>query len=202
MTATLEHSAPMDHRSADLLFRDAHTVYSFTDEPVSQERLDTVYDLMKWGPTAMNLQSLRIVYVRSEEAKARLLPHLAEGNRRKAQSAPVIAILAADTAFHENLPRLLPQAPAAKDGFADATKREETARFNATLQAGYFIVAVRAAGLHAGPMGGFDAAGVDREILGDGPLKSFMVVNIGHPAAGGTFPRNPRLDADEVTSVI
>jgi 3-hydroxypropanoate dehydrogenase len=110
--------------------------------------------------------------------------------------------LAADTRFHENLPSLLPQAPGEKDLFADEERREHAARFNATLQAGYFILAVRAAGLHAGPMGGFDAVGVDHDLLGDGPLKSIMIVNIGHPAEGGTFPRNPRLTSAEVVTTL
>ncbi|MBK9740035.1 MAG: malonic semialdehyde reductase [Actinobacteria bacterium] len=202
MTITLEPTAAIDERTADLLFRDARTVYSFTDQPVSEAQLSEVYDLMKWAPTAMNSQPLRIVLVRSDDARARLLPHLAEGNRPKAASAPIVAILAADTRFHENLPRLLPQAPGAKDLFADEERREHAARFNATLQAGYFILAVRAAGLHAGPMGGFDAVGVDHDLLGDGPLKSIMIVNIGHPAEGGTFPRNPRLTSAEVVTTL
>ena len=133
-----------------------------------------------------------------EAAKARLLPYLAEGNRAKSASAPVVAILAADTDFHEHLPRLAPHARGARDRFADEVQREQTARFNATLQAGYFILAVRAAGLDAGPMGGFDAAGVDRDLLGDGALRSFLVVNIGHVATDGTHPRSPRLERDEV----
>ena len=116
----------------------------------------------------MNTQPLRVVLVATPEAKERLLPHLAEGNRAKAASAPLVAILAADTDFHEHLPRLLPHAPGAKDRFADDERREQAARFNATLQAGYFILAVRAVGLDAGPMGGFDAAGIDRDLLGDG----------------------------------
>ena len=126
------------------------------------------------------------------------MPHLAEGNRPKSDSAPVVAILAADTDFHEYLPRLRPHAPDSKALFADDAKREKTARFNAALQAGYFILAVRAAGLSAGPMGGFDAEGVDRELLGGGSLRSFLVVNIGHAASDGTQSRSPRLDQDEV----
>lgn len=202
MTITLDTPTRIDDTTADLLFRDAHTVYSFADRPVFDGEIEQAYELMKWAPTAMNLQSLRIVLVQTDEAKARLIPHLAEGNRAKAASAPVIAILAADTNFHDNLPRVLPQAPAAKDMFADATVREQTARFNATLQAGYFLIALRAVGLHAGPMGGFDAVGLDADLLKGGPLKSFLVVNIGHPAEGGTFPRNPRLHADEVVTSL
>jgi 3-hydroxypropanoate dehydrogenase len=192
----------IDPRSADLLFREARTAYAFTDEAVTAAQLEVIADLMAFPPTAMNTQPLRVVLVTSDEAKARLLPHVAEGNRAKALSAPVVAILAADTDFHELLPRLLPHAPGARDRFADDAAREQAARFNATLQAGYFILAVRAAGLAAGPMGGFDAAGVDRDLLGDGALRSLLLVNIGHAAPDGTFPRSPRLAGNEVFTTV
>jgi 3-hydroxypropanoate dehydrogenase len=188
----------LDDAAVDLVFRDAHTAYGFTDAPVTPAELERLHDLLRFPPTAMNTQPLRVVLVSTPLAKERLLPYLAERNRAKTASAPLVAILAADTDFHEHLPRLLPHAPNARDLFADDERREQSARFNATLQAGYFILAVRAIGLDAGPMGGFDAAGVDRELLGDGALKSLLVVNIGHAAADGTFPRSPRLERDEV----
>jgi 3-hydroxypropanoate dehydrogenase len=188
--------------SVDDVFRGGHTAYDFTSEPVTPEQLDRIADLIRFPPTAMNIQPLRVVLVRSDEAKARLLPYLARGNQAKSAAAPVVAILAADTNFHDYLPRLAPHAPQARDRFADDQARERTARFNATLQAGYFILAVRAAGLDAGPMGGFDAEGIDRDLLGDGPLKSFMIVNIGHVAPGGTYPRSPRLATHEVFSEL
>ena len=199
MTALLDTTdRALDPRTLDAVFREARTAYHFTDEPVTDEELAVLHDLMRFPPTAMNTQPLRVVLLTDEAAKARLLPYLAEGNRAKSASAPVVAILAADTDFHEQLPRLLPHAPGARDRFADEAQREQAARFNATLQAGYFILAVRAAGLDAGPMGGFDASGVDRDLLGDGALRSFLVVNIGHVATDGTHPRSPRLERDEV----
>ncbi len=201
MTAMLERlddTLTTDSLVVDRIFREGRTAYSFNEDPVTQDQIDRIADLMRFPPTAMNVQPLRVVLVRSDEAKARLLPHLAEGNRAKSASAPVVAILAADTDFHEHLPRLAPHAPGARDRFLDDEARERTARFNASLQAGYFILAVRAVGLDAGPMGGFDAAAIDRDLLGAGSLRSFMVVNIGHVAEGGTFPRSPRLDPSEV----
>ena len=193
---------PLPRRAAandiDRIFRDAHTAYGFTDEPVTVADLDRIHELLAFPPTALNTQPLRVVLLRTEEDKDRLMPYLAEGNRSKAGSAPVVAILAADTDFHEHLPRVLPHLPNAREMFLDDARREEAARFNATLQAGYFILAVRAAGLDAGPMGGFDAEGVDADLLGGGSLRSFLVVNIGHVAPTGTFPRSPRLDRDEV----
>jgi nitroreductase len=202
MTAILDHFVPagpaLDEARADRIFREGRTAYGFTDEPVTDEQLDTIADLMRFPPTAMNMQPLRVVLVSSPEAKARLLPHLAEGNRPKSASAPVVAILAADTDFHETLPRVAPHIRGAREMFADRGAREDAARFNATLQAGYFILAARAAGLDAGPMGGFDRAGLDAEFFGGGPVKSFMVVNLGHVAADGTYPRSPRLEPGEV----
>lgn len=188
----------IDAVAADFVFREARTAYRFTDEPVERAQLDAIHDLLRHPPTAMNTQPLRVRWVRTPEAKALLLPHVAEGNRAKSASAPVVAILAADTGFHEHLPRLLPHAPGSRDRFADAAAREQVARFNATLQAGYFLLAVRAVGLDAGPMGGFDSAAVDRELLGDGALKSFLLVNIGHAAPDGSHPRSPRLEQHEV----
>lgn len=202
MTVTHLDRLAIDDRAADLLFRDAHTTYAFTDEPVSDEQLAEIYDLVRYAPTLMNSQPLRLTFIRTPEAKARLLPHLAPGNRPKAESAPVVAILAADTDFHEHLPRMFPQAPAAKDKFADKAVRAQVANFNAAIQAGYFIVAVRAVGLGAGPMGGFDKDGLDAEFFAGSAQRSILVVNVGHAAEGGTNPRNPRLEHHEAVTVL
>ena len=203
MTAVLTPDAiAIDAHAADLIFREGRTAYAFTDEPVTDEQLATVYDLMRHAPTAMNSQPLRVTFVRSDEAKARLLPHLAEGNRAKSQSAPVVAILAADTDFHENLPRLLPMVPEAKEKFTNDATRTQAAKFNATLQAGYFLLAVRAVGLDAGPMAGFDAAGVDEEFFAGTALRSLLVVNIGHVAEGGNFPRKPHVEFEEAVTLL
>lgn len=205
MTTSTGDLLGIDPGAADTLFRRAHTAYSFTDEPVSDEQLAEIYELLRHAPTAMNSQPLRVVFVRSREGKDRLLPLLAEGNRAKSESAPIVAILAADTDFHENLPVLLPMNPAARDSFAgseNAEKRIQAARFNAALQAGYFILAVRAVGLDAGPMGGFDKAGVDDEFFAGSGLRSLLVVNIGHVAEGGSFPRKPHVPFDEAVKIL
>lgn len=202
MTTASVSPLAIDESAADVLFRDGHTAYSFTDERVSDAQLAEIYELTRHAPTAMNSQPLRVIFVRTPEAKARLLPLLAEGNRAKAESAPVVAILAADTDFHEKLPTLLPMSPNARDSFSDSDKRIAHARFNATLQAGYFILAVRAVGLDAGPMGGFDAAGVDEEFFAGTPLRSLLVVNIGHVADGGNFPRKPHVTFDEAVTLL
>jgi len=181
-----------------LLFRDARTANAFTDEPVTDEQVAAIYDLVKYAPTAMNTQPLRIVLVRDGEPRERLLKHMADGNRDKTANAPLVAILAADTDFHEHLPRTFPHFAGARDLFSDDTAREEAAKFNATLQAGYFFLGVRAAGLAAGPMGGFDAAGVDADFFEGSTLRSLVVVNLGRPAENAWFDRLPRLEHDEV----
>jgi 3-hydroxypropanoate dehydrogenase len=186
----------------DLLFRQARTPNTFTADPVSDDQIQAVYDLVKYAPTSINSQPLRVVLLRSPEAKARLVPLLMEGNQAKTKTAPLTAILAADTEFHEHMPRLVPFKPGVKDWFADPAHRERTARFNATLQVAYFLLGIRAAGLGAGPMGGFDAAGVDREFFPDGRYKSLVVVNIGVPGPDAWFDRLPRLEHHEVVTTL
>ncbi|GAA1902835.1 malonic semialdehyde reductase [Streptomyces durmitorensis] len=195
-------SLVLDPAAQDLLFREARTANSFTDEPVTDEQVQAIYDLVKFGPTAFNLSSLRITLVRSPEARERLVQHMAEGNQPKTASAPLVAILSADNEFHEELPALFPHFPQAKDVFfSERPAREGAAHLNAALQAAYFIIGVRAAGLAAGPMTGFDAAGVQKEFL-DGDHTPLMVVNIGKPAENAWFPRSPRLELDQVIETV
>jgi 3-hydroxypropanoate dehydrogenase len=184
----------------DLLFRSARTANTFTDEPVTDEQIAAVYDLVKYAPTAMNTQPLRIVLVRDGEPRERLLKHMWDGNRDKTANAPLVAVLAADTDFHEHLPQTFPHFPGARDLFADDEAREQAARFNATLQIGYFLLGVRAAGLAAGPMGGFDARGIEEDLLAGTHLKALLVVNLGRPGPDAWFDRLPRLEHDQVVS--
>ncbi len=149
----------------------------------------------------MNQQPLRIVLVRSPQARERLLPLLAEGNRAKTGAAPLVAILAADLDFHEEFPKTFPYKPDAKELF-EGLDREPHARLNATLQIGYFILGVRAAGLAAGPMTGFDAAAIDQEFFPDGRHRTLVVVNLGQPGENAWFDRSPRLDQDEVVTTV
>jgi 3-hydroxypropanoate dehydrogenase len=195
----------LDPAAQDLLFRAARTANAFTDEPVTPEQIRAVHELIRYGPTAYNSQPLRIVLVRTPDARARLLPYLSSGNRAKTAAAPLVAILAADTAFHDHLPRLNPDRPHVRDYYTGperAESRVAQARFNAALQIGYFIVGVRAAGLAAGPMAGFDPAGVDAEFFPDGRLRSLLVVNLGRPGPDAWAGRLPRLSADEVVHTV
>lgn len=182
----------------DLLFRAARTANTFTDEPVTDEQVEAIQDLVKYGPTAMNSQPLRVVLVRSDDARARLLKHMSDGNRDKTGAAPLVAILAADTNFNEHLPQVFPHAEGAKDWFPDPEAREAMARLNAGLQIGYFVRGVRAAGLAAGPMTGFDAAGIDEDLLAGTGYRTMVVMNIGHPGENAWFDRLPRLEHEQV----
>jgi 3-hydroxypropanoate dehydrogenase len=190
----------LEKDAQDLLFRSARSANAFTDEPVTDEQVQAVHDLVKHGPTALNAQPLRVLLVRSDEARARLLPHLSEGNRAKTAQAPLVAVLGYDVEFHEHLPTVFPHAPGVREMFADEGSRHATGRDNAFLQAGYFLLGIRAAGLAAGPMGGFDAAGLDAELFPDGRTRSVLVVNIGQPSENAWFERLPRLDYDQVVT--
>lgn len=193
----------LDPRAQDLLFREARTANSFSDEPVTDEQVETIYDLVKWAPTSMNNQPLRIVLVRSPEARARLVDLMFEGNRPKTETAPLVAILAADVDFHDELPSQFPHFPGARDLFAaDEVARESAAKLNAALQIGYFTMGVRAAGLAAGPMTGVDLAGVDREFFPDGRHRALVVMNLGKAGENAWFDRLPRLAYDEVVTSV
>ncbi|MEV4556930.1 malonic semialdehyde reductase [Kitasatospora sp. NPDC049285] len=193
----------LDAAAQDLLFREARTANTFTDEPVSDEQVQAIYDLVKFGPTAFNQQPLRVVLVRSTEARERLVQHLADGNKAKTLTAPLVAILAADNEFHEELPEQLPHFPQAKDMFfSERPVREASATLNGALQAAYFIIGVRAAGLAAGPMTGYDAQGLNKEFFGDGEHSVLAVVNIGKPGEEAWFPRSPRLSYEQVVTTV
>ena len=203
MTETVERPAlgTLDDAGRALLFTEARTANSWADTPVTDEELASVWELAKWAPTSANIQPLRVLYVRPGEGRERLLPFMFEGNQAKTGTAPAVAVLALDTQFHEHIPTLLPIRPEMKDLFdANEELRVNGGKFNAALQAGYFILAVRAHGLAAGPMAGFDAAGLDAEFFPDGRYKSILVVNIGHPGENPWYGRLPRLGHEDVIS--
>ena len=202
MTETLTTAAPLaiDDATADLLFRTARSVTDWAEGDVSDQQLQAAWDLAKFGPTAMNIQPLRFAVVRSAEAKARLIPLMAETNQPKVAAAPVTLVLANDPAFHEHMDRTFPIYPGMKEQLAPAAEaRGDMARSNAFLQAGFLIVALRSVGLSVRPMNGMDFEAVDKEFFGDSGRRSFMVINVGIAEGAGTrHPRLPRLDIDEV----
>jgi nitroreductase len=194
-------SLVLDAAAQDLLFREARSANTFSDEPVTEEQVQAIYDLVKYGPTAFNQNPLRVVLVRSGDARQRLVQHMAEGNKAKTASAPLNAILAADNEFHEELPRLFPHYPEAKEFFSERAVREQSSTFNSALQAAYFIIGIRAAGLAAGPMNAFDYEAVQKEFF-DENHTPLMVVNIGKPGKDAWFPRSPRLAYEDVFATV
>ena len=177
------------------LFVDARTARTFAPTPVTDAELTAIWDLAKWAPTASNLQPLRVMYVQNPEARARLVAHMAEGNRARIASAPAVAVLAVDSRFHEYVPMVMPLRPELQDALeGNDAMRAKMGGFSGAMQAGYFVLAVRAQGLAAGPMGGFDAQAVDADFFPDGRLHSALVVAIGHPGENPWHDRLPRLE--------
>jgi 3-hydroxypropanoate dehydrogenase len=176
------------------LFSDARTFNKFQPRAIDDATLHSLVDLMKWGPTSMNSQPARVVFVRSPEAKERLKGALMGGNVDKTMAAPVTAIVAYDTEFHENLPTQFPAMPGARDMFhGNAGLIDTTGLRNSSLQGAYLILAARSLGLDAGPMSGFDNAAVDAAFFPDGKWKSNFLINLGYGDATGNWPRGPRL---------
>lgn len=184
------------------LFTEARTRNGWTDRPVDPALLRQLYELTKFGPTAVNNTPARFVFVTSPEAKARLAPHMAEGNRAKTLQAPVNLIIGMDLDFHEHLDMLFPHAPGAKDWFADEAARRESAFRNASLQGGYLTIAARALGLDVGPMSGFDPAGVKAEFFPDSNVEPNYIMNLGYGSDENLFPRSPRLSFDEAARIV
>jgi len=194
--------AELDRASLDQLFREARTNNGWLDRPASDEQLRGIYELMKWGPTSANSSPARIVFLRSREAKQRLVPALAPGNVDQTLQAPVAAIVAQDIEFYERLPELFPHGDARSWFVGNQPLIETTAFRNSSLQGAYLILAVRALGLDAGPMSGFDNETVDREFFPDRRVKSNFLVNIGYGDPSKLPPRGPRLPFEEAVQIL
>ena len=213
-TPSLRHR--MNDDALDAIFRSARTYNRWLDEPVSNDSLREIYDLMKWGPTSANASPARFLLLQTRAAKERLRPALAPGNVEKTMSAPVTVIVAYDLRFYKQLPKLAPHNPSFRDLFANNPElAEATAKRNSTLQGAYLIIAARALGFDCGPMSGFDNAKVDEEFFGSGfdregmseeyvpgAIKSNFLCNIGHGDPASVRPRAPRLDFSEVCRVL
>ncbi|RJG00996.1 malonic semialdehyde reductase [Noviherbaspirillum sedimenti] len=209
-------NTPLNEEGLDLLFRKARTHNDWLPQPVSDDTLRALYELMKWGPTSANSCPARILFLRTPEAKQRLLPALSPGNIEKTMSAPVTAIIGYDGRFYEKLPKLFPHADA-RSWFANTPELAEvTARRNSSLQGAYLMLAARAVGLDCGPMSGFDQAKVDhaffpaaesedafdQEHFPDSHIKTNFLCNLGYGDPDKVFPRSPRLDFDEACKLL
>jgi 3-hydroxypropanoate dehydrogenase len=195
----------LDQKSLDHLIVTARTHNGWRNQPVSDEQIRKLYDLVKMLPTSANSQPARYLFLKSQAAKERLKPALSSSNVEKTMTAPVVAIVAYDTMFHENLPRTFPHNPGFKagyDGDDKAAARQTFAFRNGTLSGAYLIVCARALGLDTGPMSGFDNGKVDAEFFPDGRCKSNFLVNIGHGDPAKVLQRLPRLDFEEVAKII
>jgi 3-hydroxypropanoate dehydrogenase len=188
----------LDDAALDLLFRNARTKWEFTDEPVTDDELRALYDLVKLGPTSANCSPARFIFVRTPEGKEKLKPCLSAGNIDKVMAAPVTVIIAQDGLFYQKLPDLYPPADAKGWFSGNPDFAEDTAYRNATLQGAYLIMAARAMGLDCGAMSGFDKTKVDRAFFTANSWKSNFLLNIGHAVPGEhPFPRLPKLSFDE-----
>jgi 3-hydroxypropanoate dehydrogenase len=194
-------TAILDDQALDLLFREARSHFQWAAKPVPDEMLRQAWDLTRMAPTSANCQPVRIVFVKSPEAKEKLRPALIEGNLDKTMSAPVTAIIAHDLDFYEHLPRLFPHTDARSWFVGNQPLIETTAFRNGTLQGGYFILACRALGLDCGPMSGFDNAKVDEAFFAGTRIRSNFLVNIGYGDASALFPRGPRPDFADSCSI-
>jgi 3-hydroxypropanoate dehydrogenase len=194
------HREGLDAGAMDLLFREARTHNGWQDRPVPEALLKEAVDLMKFAPTAVNSSPLRIVFVRSAEAKAKLKEALAPGNVDKTMAAPVTAILGYDRSFFEHLPRLFPHADAKAWFAGNEAFATDTAYRNGTLQAGYFLLALRGLGLDTGPMTGFDADKVDAAFFAGTNVRANILVNIGYGDAAKLYPRSPRFACEEIAT--
>jgi 3-hydroxypropanoate dehydrogenase len=199
--AQTTRDAPLSDAALAQLFTEARTRNGWTDRPVPEALMRKLYDLTKFGPTALNNTPARFVFVTSPEAKARLVPLMSEGNQAKTAQAPVTVIIGQDLDFPDLLPTLFPHLPGAKDWFADEAMRRESAFRNASLQGGYLTIAARALGLDVGPSG-FDPAGVKAEFFPDSNVEPNFIMNIGYGSDENLFPRSPRLSFEEASQIL
>src|SRR5712675_1609506 len=194
----------LDDPSLDKIFRNARTHNGWLPKPVTDRQLRDIYEVMKWGPTSSNSQPIRIIFIRTQDAKEKLRPALSSGNTAKTMDAPVTAVVAYDSQFYEHLPRTFPHNPTAVTWFSGEDKKDvahATAFRNGTLQGAYLMIAARALGLDCGGMSGFDNAAVDRAFFADGRFKSNFLCNIGYGDHAKLFDRSPRLAFEEACTL-
>ncbi|HJZ32397.1 MAG TPA: malonic semialdehyde reductase [Hyphomicrobiaceae bacterium] len=189
----------LDDGALRQLFLEARTHRAWLPIEVPDALLRDLVELMKWGPTASNTLPARIIFVRSAAAKARLRPHLSEGNRERTMAAPACAILGYDAKFYDHPPKGQEPMPGFRQ---DASGADTVAMRNSSLQGGYFVLAARALGLDAGPMSGFDNAGVDQEFFAGTDVKSNFLCNLGYGDPPRLRPRGPRFAFEEMASII
>jgi len=200
-------ATPVSDRAYDVLFRKARSYNAWEDKDIPETMVRAIYDLHKWGPTSANCSPARYLFIRSEAAKARLIPHLIGPNKQKSREAPWVVIIAHDMEFQEKIPELFPHNPGAKAWFSDPVARHDTAFRNGTLQSAYFLMAARAMGFDTGPMSGFDTDGVDNEFfIGQGGEKenwrANWICNLGYGSTRDLYDRSPRLAFESACEIL
>lgn len=195
---------PAQNKDHSIMFYDAHTAHGFEDKPVDEALLRKAIELAHLAPTAFSCSPMRVVFVKSAEAKEKLYPCLMEGNIPQTKEAPVVAIVCFDKKFYEKLPELCPVVPGLAENYAaNPESAENTMTRNGLLQGGYFILALRSMGLDVGPMSGFNPAAVDAAFLANDEetkeWKSSFLINIGYANPAKNYPRAPRLAFDVAT---
>lgn len=198
----MTHHALDDH-GLDLIFRKARTHNAWLDKPVTDDDINAIFNLMKFGPTSANCFPARFVFVKSKESKERLKPHLAAGNVDKTMGAPLTVIIAHDLKFYDMLPKLFPHTDARSWFVGNDELIRATAMRNGSLQGAYLMLAARALGFDCGPMSGFDAAGVKKEFFaGQDSIEVNFICNIGHGDASKLYPQSPRPDFAEICKIV
>ena len=195
-------SQSLEQSALSQLFIDARTHNSWQDKPVTDEQIKDLYELLKFAPTSVNCNPARFLFIKSPQAKERLLACVTPGNLEKTRAAPVTAIIGMDLDFYEQLPKLFPHVDA-KSWFVDKDAYIESTAFrNSALQGAYLTMAVRALGLDCGAMSGFDADKVNAEFFPDGRVKVNFLLNIGYGNSASLMPRQPRPSFAEVCRIL
>lgn len=194
--------SPLDAPALDQLFREARTYNGYLDKPVSDEQLDAIWELMKFGPTSANCLPARLVWCTSDVAKEKLTALAMPANGEKILKAPVTVIIGMDMEFYEQLPELFPHTDAKSWFVGNDQMIEKTAFRNSSLQGAYFILAARALGLDTGPMSGFDNIAVDEAFFGGTKIKSNFISTLGYGDASTIFERSPRPEFGRFNSII
>ncbi|EHR73661.1 nitroreductase [Burkholderiales bacterium JOSHI_001] len=188
--------------SVESLFTQARTQNGYLPQPVPDDTLRQLYELVKWGPTAANSEPARLAFVRTPEAKAKLIECVSPGNVAKVSQAPVTVIVGMDLAFHERLPTLFPHTDA-RAWFAGKPEAIRASAFrNSSLQGGYLILAARGLGLDCGPMSGFDTAKVDAAFWAGTAVTTNFICTLGHGDPAKVMARLPRLGFDEACTLL
>ncbi|NQX96177.1 MAG: malonic semialdehyde reductase [Erythrobacter sp.] len=197
------HGTVLSDDALAQLFNEARTYNGWLDKPVTDEQLHAIWDLMKMAPTSANMQPVRIIWVKSDEEKAKLAACAMEGNQEKIKAAPVTAIVGYDIDFHEELPWLFPHTDAKSWFDGDEDGRAEGAFRNSSLQGAYLMLAARALGLDCGPMSGFDRGAVTEAFFADEPRHRVnFLCSVGYGDPASIFDRSPRPDFEAFNTVV